>query len=286
MKTSALIVCKGFIDRCQPPMQSGLSQLLSSEDQAKLQQVPPLVTLEPELLKWDLLDHIHFSWLAPYLRTLAESEIRLFLSTLAKEQSQGLQKILGFENHFPHLTKTSKSALRKVLYAQVTQNQDLVPIAFLPDHPMNRLLQLSPTVLRKLIRFLGLHDLSFEMRQIISTKELKTIFNALPKHEGGFLGTLMLHQEPLVFKRLFLQKWDGSKENLLKLLDERGLHRLAHVLYRASESLLWYVTHRLEMHQGNILLKYKEKPAHARAEDILTGQVKKILEFLKKGEAP
>lgn len=281
MKTAALMVCKGFLDRYPPETQAGLIQLLPQKEQLDLGELPPLMPLKGENIEWDLIDRIHYSWIAPYLRTLTENEIRIFLAALSEPQVRGLEKVLGLRDHLPHLTSTVKTYVRRLLFEMVTQNQELIPYAFLPDHPLNVLLEIPSSTLEKSVNFLGLHDLSFEMKQIISTAELKRIFAALPKREGEYLNTLMLHREPLVFKRLFLEKWDGSKEQLMKILEERGLYRLKLALHGADPSLVWYLTRRLEMHQGTTMLKYEERPTHARAEQILIDQIQKILSFLQ-----
>jgi predicted Zn-dependent protease with MMP-like domain len=282
MKPTTLMVCKGLIS---PERQGVLVPLLSRDDQVMFQQLPVPTHLTREHLKWDLLQHIHFTWLAPYLRTLAEQEIRLFLAVVSPVQAHGLQSLLGFGNELPSLSKIAKEALRHFLLNQVKQEKELVPFAFLPEHPLNHLLQYTSEQIGKLILYLGLHDLSFEMRQIIDTRELKKIFEKLTKKEGEFLNALMLYREPLIFQRLFLKKWDGSKEKLHKILQERGAHRLGHVLYDASESLTWYLTHALDMHIGATVLKCIEKPSHARAGEILLGQIRKIEAFFKLGDS-
>lgn len=286
MKTAALMVCKGFLDRCPAEMQTGLMQLLPQKEQLDLGELPPIMPLRAENLDWDLIDQMHYSWIAPYLRTLTENEIRLFLGALSLPQVHGLEKTLGLADHLPHLKVLCKNYLRSELLQMVTQNQDLVPYAFLPDHPLNYLLEVKQSVLEKMVHFLGLHDLSFEMRQIIATTALKKIFAALPKKEGDYLNTLLLHREPLVFKRLFLEKWDGTKEHLQKIIEERGLYRLSLALYGAHPSLIWYMTRRLNMHQGTSMLKVSEKPTHARAEQILIDQIHKILSFLNEEKSP
>ncbi len=274
------MVCKGFIERCPAQLQQGLVSLLSPECRTTFIELPNPTKLDPSHLKWDVLDHIHYSWLSPYLRTLSEGEVRLFLSVLRKEQADGLRHILGFENHLPTLPKIAKSGLRSILLENAVQNRELVPLAFLPEHPLNALLTKSPSLLTHLIRYLGLHDLSLEVRQIISTNELKKVFSSLSKKESNYLNQIMLHREPLVFKRLFLGKWNGTKEGLHQLLEERGLHRLGHALWNASDSMLWYLTHKMDMHLGNLLLKYREKPTHERSEKILKEQIDKVLRQL------
>lgn len=286
MKKEALLVCKSFLDRYPPPIQTELIQLLSESAQVDLQELPAPTPLEKKQLRYDPLEQIHYSWLSPYIRTLSENDIRLVLAALSEKQSKELQKQLGFGNHLPHLTLLSRRHLRRKLLEILTQNQELLPLAFLPASPLNKLMQMDADTFSHLVLFLGLHDLAFEMRQIIATDALKKIFSSLAKKEGEYLKTLLLHQEPLVFHRLFLTKWDGTQEHLRRLLEERGLHRLGTALYSAHPSLIWYVTHRLDMHQGTLLLKYKEKHTHARAEKILTDQIFHIITYLSSKESP
>jgi len=247
------------------------------------QNLAPSTPFQKERLSEDLLDCVHFSWLAPYLRTHSTHDLPFLLAALNPAQKEGLEKLLGYRNGVPPLEPIAKRHLRTHLRSVATQNQSLIPLSCLPESPLNPLAELEEKRLLKLIRFLGLHDLSLEMRQIIATATLKKIFHSLAKDEGEYLNSLLLHREPLVFKRLFLEKWDGTKENLENLLEERGLQRLAHALQFASPSLSWYITHRLDIQLASTLLSYTEKPSHTRAESLLTGQIEKILPLLQNG---
>lgn len=278
------MVLKGFLERCPPHMQEGLIHLMPMQERLALQELPPCVPFEKEKLDFDILDWVHFSWLTPLLRSLAEGEVRLFLSTLSESQAKALSHALGLHNHLPHLSQVANKGLRSLLRQQITQNQELTPFAFIAKHQLNHLLSLSSETLDHLVRFLGLHDLSFEMRQIISAATLKALFACLGKKEADYLNRLMLHREPLVFQRLFLKQWDGSKEELAKRIDERGLHRLSHALYKASTSMRWYLSRKLDIYKGTTFLKFDDKPTHERAQEILTDQILKILSFPKKEE--
>lgn len=280
MNNSALMVCKAFLDRSPSEEKEELKSLLSESQQEQMNALPPVPMPRRELLFSDWLDEIHPSWLAPFLRTLSKSDIPLFLSSLESKQSHELQKLLGYTNHLPKLTSLGRLHLRQTLYDQLLP-KDLLPLAFIPESPLNPLLFMDHQKIELLIRFLGLHDLSFEMRHIIATTILKKIFHGLPKIDGDYLKTLLLHREPLVFQRLFLEKWDGTKEHLRKLLEERGMIRLGIALHNQDPNFLWYFTHRMEMHLAIKLLKYRDQPLpNERAEKILIEQIKKILTYL------
>ncbi len=275
------MVCKALLGRLPPEMEQRLIGLFSPKQAETLLKMPPPAPLGKEALQWDLLSHLHYSWLAPYLRTLAPGDIRLFFAALSSTQAKGLEKALGLPNDLPKLTKVARRSIRALLLQQVIHEEERVPLPFLPESPLNQLLTLTPSTLKKLIHYLGLHDLSFEMRQIIATKTLKQIFATLPEKQGEYLKTLLLHREPLIYERLFLEKWDGSKAQLQGLIEERGLHRLAHALYFCHPDLSWYFTHRIDMHLATKLLKYDDRPTHSRAQEILFNQIQKNLERLQ-----
>jgi len=280
MDSVSLQVCNTFLSPFPQQVKQSLLLLLPQKAQETLQQLPHPGRFQKEVLSTDFLDKVHFSWLAPYLRTLSKKDLPLFLAALSPWQKEGLQPILGYSNGLPSLEPITRNYLRANLRKTLSQNQTFLPLSCLPNSPLNRLLCIEKQTLPKFLSFLGLHDLSLEMRQIISTKTRKQIYQTLTKDEGDYLNRLTLYQEPLVFKRLFLKNWDGSNEEMRKLLIERGIHRLSHALYFACESLAWYVCRRLDMYLGALILKHKEKPTHAKAEELLHRQIDQILSLL------
>lgn len=260
-----------------PDQQEGLAGLLSPAEAHLYAALPEPIPFDQKHLSEDILSAVHPTWIAPFLRTLSSSEIPLFLAALIQDQREALAETLGFTGTLPTITPIAKKGLRQILLNQVVYDFQLVPRAFLPQSYFYSLLELSSAKLGKLIRYLGLHDLAFEMRQIIATKELKRIFSALTKKEGEFLNRLLIHREPLVFERLFISNWDGTKTQLHKLLDDRGLSRLGHAVHAESESFIWYLTHMLNIHQGALLLKHRKRSTHARGDEILKDQIETIL---------
>jgi len=272
----ALRICKSLIEQCPPEKAASLLQLMPDKWQQELKNSATPILVEGPPLD-DELSAIHTSWLAPHLRTFSEEEIRLFLAALDSDQAKQLSKTLGLSNHLPRLSKHARSYFRKVLFDALTKDQELLPATWLPKHPANALMHRPPKELPPILIDWGLHDLAYEMRKIISTAEIKKIFNGLTKPEGEYLKSLLLQQEPLVFKRLFLQGWDGEKETLHQRLEERGAERLGALLYGSDESLAWHLTHRLEMGLAGKVVKYRKKNEHPRAIELLTAQLKGLL---------
>ncbi|NGX46279.1 MAG: hypothetical protein K940chlam2_01468 [Chlamydiae bacterium] len=272
----ALRICKSLIEQCPPEKAAALMQLMPDKWQLELKGSPAPTFIEGPLLEDDLAS-IHTSWLAPHLRTFPEGDIRLFLAALEPEKATALRKTLGLANTLPHLTKLSRSYLRNELFRALSEGVELLPATLLPNHPANALMHRSSAELPAILLDWGLHDLAYEMRKIISTAELKKIFNGLNKPEGEYLKSLLLQSEPLVFKRHFLQGWDGEKEMLHVRLEERGAERLGALLFGCDESLAWHLTHRLEMGLAGKVLKYRKKCERPRAVELLTAQLKGLL---------
>lgn len=285
MNPSSAYVCKAFLEKCESSEKLALLSYLPEKDKQLLEQLPvPSLNLKKGFPSAKtILDQIHFSWFAPHLRTLSENDIRLFLSALSSEQAEGLKALLLFSDHFPELTDSSSSYIQEVLMKKLLGKEQLLPPNLLPESPLNPLLDFKQEDLEMLIRHLGLHDLAFEMRQIIETAKLKRIFGALTKMEKDYIQSLLPQKEPIILKRIHLQNWDGRRESLKLLIQQRGLQRLGKALYGEQSTLIWLLAHKLDISMGQELLKACTKLELAKAKQHLVNQILKILSFLNKG---
>lgn len=279
---ASMAACHTLLLNCSPEKRKALFKFLPQETQQRFQEMTS--PKDALLKKEDSLDLelslLHPSWLAPYLRTLTESEIRLFLSSLNPEQGEHLQKILLFTSSPVPLTPLAKKYLQKTLWKKVGGEEQL-PLVCLPVFSLNRLLSLSDFFLNKLIFFLGLRDLAHEMRQIIETAKLKKIQTALSPDEIQFLKGAMLKKEPVAFKKISLSQWDGEKKSLRKILYGRGINRLSKALYGQNESLAWYLSHKMDIETAKQFLKLLAPLDQPRAKEVLIYQVQEILEHLQ-----
>ncbi len=284
MHSSSALVCKAFLEKCQPSEREALLGFLPEKDKQLIERLPvPSMDLKRGFLPLKkILERIHFSWFAPHLRTLSENDIRLFLSALSGEQAEGLKNVLLFSDHFPELTESAESYIHAIFLKKLLKNEELLPINLLPASPLNALLDLGQEQLENLVRYLGLHDLAFEMRQIIETAKLKRIFGTLTKNEKDYLQALLPQKEQVVLKRVQIQNWDGRRESLKSLIEQRGLQRLGKALYGEHPTLIFFVAHRVDISMGQELLKACTKIELAKAKQHLINQIVKIMVFVKK----
>ncbi|MGC1879507.1 MAG: hypothetical protein WA678_09055 [Rhabdochlamydiaceae bacterium] len=282
MDSTALIVWHSFLQSSSPDQQVSLFASLSPQLFEELQRQPlPSKDLRQGLAPIDEeLTGVHSSWFAPFLRSLPENEIKLFLSPLTQEQIKSLKQTLLLSNTLPTPSAIGMGYLKKTLF-EVIATENLIPIPCLPADPLNSLLDLTPTELNALIDLLSMHDLSVEIRHIIETSKLKEIYGLLTKAQTTFLKTLLHKKEAVTFKKIGLAAWDGDQESLRSLLLQRGVNRIAKSLYSRHSSLLWHVAHRLDAEKGQLLIKLCTELDHPRASALLGEQVVELISALK-----
>jgi hypothetical protein len=287
MDTTAKIVWHAFLQSSPQDRRSALLRCLSPELSKELEHLPtcshdPRKGIEP---LEEFLSQIHFSWLAPFLRSLPENEIKLFLCCLTPEQIKGLKQSLLLSNTLPSPTSIGKTYLKKTLFDQIADTE-LIPISCLPADPLNVLLELSSEELSSMIDLLSMHDLSIEIKHVIETTKLKQIHGLLSKAQMTFLKTLLHKKEPVSFKKMGLLNWKGDPEALRSMLLQRGINRIAKALYGRDPSLLWHVAHRLDSEKGQLLINLCTALDHPRASLLLSEQVIELINALKHNNPP
>lgn len=276
MDKACWIVCNAFLQKAGKEKSQALLRFLPSSTQEVLKALPQ--TQEDPSLGFEeissILDKVHPSWLTPFFRNLSESDARLFLSCLSDPVAKKLQKSLLFSGTLVMLSPQAKSYLQKTLFDHLlSETEGVLPAECLPKSDLSILMTLSSDQLRLLIEFLGLHDLSVEIRQIIDTTKLNKINTVLSKEKQSYLKMLLQSKEPVVFKRMELSKWDGKPETLLKVLYLRGLNRLAKALHDEHSSLLWYVSHKLPWEEAAQFSSLCKGLEHPKAASILSKQI-------------
>lgn len=282
MNSSTGIILNAFLQECPADERLRLVECLTpSEKQAVLSNPPtfgdPLKSEEnPEkLLAW-----IHPSWITPFLRTLSEKEIGLFLASLSQDKVVAVGKDLLFTGKIPPLSSLGKMFLQTTLARYLTaEMDDLLPIECLPESPLNDLIALPTEILITFLDLLGLHDLSVEMKQIIDKQKLIKIEEALLPEQAQYLKILLQSHEPVAFSPMGLLNWNGDKERLKILIRQRGANRLAKALYEQNPSLIWYVLHRLDVERALLVRKFSTPIDNPRARQLLIQQVIELINY-------
>ncbi|MBS0627791.1 MAG: hypothetical protein JSS09_06225 [Verrucomicrobia bacterium] len=285
MNNTQWIVCKAFIDKKAKETKETLLSFLSPKQKKELLTSPSPasdLTLGFDQIKY-LLEWSHYSWFAPFLRTLSENEISFFLSVLPEKTAQHLREYLLFSFPLPSLSLTIKSFIqRKLAEVLLIENPNLVPIEILPTSPLHCLLTLTSSEISWLVDFLGLHDLAIEMRLIIDTVKIKKIHSVLSKEKIFFLSLLTNRQEPQLFKPMNLNAWNGNPEDLPGLLHKRGMNRLINALSLEDPNFVDYIKLRMSNDHASFFSLLHKNQENTKAYKIIVGQIMDILAFFKK----
>lgn len=193
-----------------------------------------------------VLSHIHYTWFFPILQKLSQPEQTLLMSVLAKEISTRLQASLSDDVPQLQLHPIMQEFASTYLMKELLQGISYLSMETLPQHPLNRLLELSSKELKKLIITLGLHDLAIDMRKLIRSSILKALQQSLSPKELSYVRKLQDRQENVQLSSLHLDKWDGQKATLERLIFMCGINRLTKALYPCHPLLLWNISHRLD----------------------------------------
>lgn len=279
------IACNAFLHHCPPPKRSALVKYLSAVKKQAL-EVLSQTYRDPTQGLSSLsaqLERVHFSWFTPYLRTLSQREVKFFLSAFPGGHATELKTGLLFSEDLVSLTPPAKTYFQKLLLKYlIGEEVEWLPIECLPESPLNDLLELPLAELNTLIDFLGLHDLTVEMRHIIDTSKLKQISGALSSDEQSYVKMLMQSREPVIFPRMGLAQWQGEKEKLKLLIRGRGLNRLAKGLYGEHPSLLWHLSHKLDIDRALSLQKLYAPLENASVSKLLRSQILELRSFMRK----
>ncbi len=283
MKTPAWYVFKDFLDEAAEPQRQRLLRFLSDDLLEDFHQTPKL-PLHPSLgisSHQERLHLIHYTWMIPFLETLSDNDKYLFISVLNEDQKQSLLNHFDLSKPSDPLTPHAQMFLCEKLYKYLTQDYKVIlPKECLPEDPLNKLLDLSREDLLHLVDLLSLHDLCLEIKSMISSLHLIKIDNLLSIHQKAYLYELKQKIEPIAFKPMGLNHWNGDELLLKKLLHQRGLNRLSKALSSSHLSLLWHLSHKLDIGRASIVKALFKELKNKKAHTILVMQVCDLIDTL------
>ncbi len=229
----------------------------------------------------NLIDKVHYSWLLDAFEKIPDSLKPSVLASIPKQLREGLSKSFNLPLKQITLAPPYKRFLINALYTEF-EKKEVLPLEFLPENPLFVLTTYPKAKLVSIIDYLGLYDLSEEIRHIVEKNLLTSIYAAIPLKKQQFLKNCLNQKEKIVTPRLDLENWDKDPEKLEKMLHKRGMIRLSHALSGQHPDFLWHVVHILDSGRGHVIVshyKQEEIPAVTHA---LKDQVLNVINFLNK----
>ncbi len=284
MKTKSAILLKVLLNRYEKGSPEIALKWLPEEMIKNVSQIPvaannPLPLFEEPK---KALFRMHYSWLLPYIQKLPKGILLPVISSLSDMQSSRLKKILKLdsENALP-LAPMAKNYIAYAIAHAIKGVTEVLPMEYLPETPFNALGLWSKNELVELIEFLGIHDLSNEMKRIVDKKILKNAYNCLSAKEQQYLKICMHLKEKVATPGLGLEKWKGEAGKLKSVLQARGLIRLGKALSGSHPDLIWHLMHILDTGRGTALSKYCSTKALPGITAALSQQAANLMNFLK-----
>jgi len=280
MKTPDWYVFKDFVD-CLPSEQEKKAVLhyLTPDEQEDIHLTPPL-SLHPShgLSTYEKrLQSIHYSWFIPLLQRLCDTDKYLLMAPL-HAQKEALYTHFELTRAMTSLTPLALEFVSCTLYEHLIKDFAVVlPKECLPDDPLNALLTLSREQLLHLVDLLSLHDLSLEMKTMINSAQLLKIEAMLSHQQKDYLYALKRKIEPIAFKPIGLSHWNGDELLLKKILHQRGLNRLSKALSASHHSLIWHLSHQLDMGRASIVKTLVKRLNNKKAHAVLVAQVCELI---------
>lgn len=179
----------------------------------------------------ELFKKIDESWYMPYLKGLNEKDRAFFLSSLKEEKYRFNPK--------------QKQFVLNLLGKEVFKDDLPIPIYYVRNDPLLPIAKADRESLYRFIFYLGLFDVSLEIKKIIRSSIFLQLEESLTKEEIEFLKGIDQIEPKMHFQEMGLSNWNGEKESFRKIVFERGLNRLAKAFSQSEPGLVWYLVHTL-----------------------------------------
>jgi hypothetical protein len=256
------LILKAFIYHFHPRSPETLFKFLSTSESNPLKSIP-LESSDIHLLIYHrerLIQNLHASWIEKLIDKAPESVKPLISSQLPAP----------FE---PFAIN--------ILYSLV-ENPPQIPIEYLPKSELSPLPLWSSEQLNALSDLLGLFDLAAELRFIVDKVSIQNIYSFLSEKEQGFLRIAAQQKESLSVPRLNLDPRKNSSKEWRQIIHQRGIMRIARALNGQNYELIWYIAHKMDLLDGNIILRAFSNQPTPKITPILYLQITQAMNFIKK----
>ena len=227
MITPDLVVFKGLLQATEQDEQFDLLKYTTESERTLLGSIdvgafdPKQGVSSPQ----ERLERIHYTWFVDFFSAVDHKDQAWLLSALSEEQQDRVLETLDIPKRRP--TPFGARYLASMLYdAMIIDEPFLVPLECLPTHPLMGLLHFSLCELVELVDYLGLHDVSPEIRTLISGSVLQKIEHVFSDKQKEYLKLLLGSKEPVIFSGLGLNSWDGNEKKTERDLAPEGLESI------------------------------------------------------------
>lgn len=282
MKPKSWMMLRLLMNRYQSGNNKGLLEGMNQADQQMvLSQGITSSDLIPALSgQREILSRIHYSWVAPLISNLPKEKISLILSLLPESTANKLQEYLKITVPRVKIPAPFSDFLFNQLKNQL-KLEEVTPIEYLPQTSLTPLTKLKKEELVNLIDFLGIYDLSDEVKRIVDRNKLKQIYETLTPKKHDFLRQCLHLKDKLVTPKMNLEQWNGDHDKLNKVLYQRGLIRLGYALSGQPHDFIWHIVHNLDVGRGTQLLKHCNKEEIPGVSAAVTIQVLNVIKYFK-----
>jgi hypothetical protein len=281
------LTLKALIEKDGKTETEGLFKYLPENTQNSLKSLK-----EPVFIPWSLINEdeiyssIHYSWFKPLIGKYKEQDKPYFINSFPRKYAESLNEIMG--NAFPkfELPLQARQFFLHTLLKDFLKENQMVAKETLPKSSLNELLNLTKSSMILLVDLLGVLDLSVDLRKTLDKKVLDEIANSLTATQKNYLFSLIKTPNVPEIKPEDISFWQKNLPRIPFIIHQKGLFRLAATLNNESESLIWYICHKLDTGRSQEIYKYlKSLPNLSIKQSMdIKSYTLKLLKAIKEGK--
>ncbi len=200
-------------------------------------------TSPSDLSLQELFEKIDDSWYLDKLSTFSKSDLKFFLSLFSPKKREILSEKLGIPPPFYSFSKNFELYSLNILFKELFPNDHPLPLSYISNTPLFFLCEKGSEKLHKLAFYLGLFDISMELKSVLKGSILKQLQITLFPDEITFCREISEFRHIISLGPLGLAHWNEDSDSLRKIIFERGLYRLSIGLSNSSSDFIWYILH-------------------------------------------
>ncbi len=219
----------------------------------------------PDLSLKELFGKIDDSWYLDVFSKFSTADLAFYLSLFPQKKGRILSDKLSLELPLYSFSHDFEIYSLNLLFNQIFQSAPPLPLSYLPDFPLSFLMEGNSEKLHKLCFYLGLFDVTSELKSVINGAILKQIEKSLFTDEVTFCREISEFRHILSLGLIGLATWNEDSDLLRKVIFERGLYRLSIALSEATDDFIWYIHHMLNKESAIKILNFSKTPNDLKA---------------------